>query len=373
MPTEAAAPSDGPAVATAPAGARAKPLPRFLAPLVGFLRRHPIVALLLLTPGIPEYLSASSPLNLLFVHPAVFGLFFAANAAMYLPGALLIREAQIRWHQGGGTVICLGAAYAVAEEGIGLSTMFDPRAMVVGSLGSYGHYLGVNWVWIPGVMMFHIVFSISIPILLFGSAFPEYRGRSLVTRRGLAVALGVLALDLALLLLFVDVGLRFFMGPVLLAAALLALTGLVLLARRLPHDLLARVPTGRPAHPARLALLGAFLLPSTFLLEGLSIRWGIPPAAAVLAELALFAVMLGAALRWGVLASPDRPRLAFIAGALLPVALLGFLGSFPTTGVADVALGYFLLRLWRANPASPGGPSSLGPRPDRAAAAAPPA
>src|SRR5215472_7628498 len=82
-----------------------------------FLRRHPVLCLALLTPGIPEYLSGSSSTSLLLVNPVAFLLFLAINVAMYTPGCLLVREAMVRWRKGWATAIALGAAYAVMEEG----------------------------------------------------------------------------------------------------------------------------------------------------------------------------------------------------------------------------------------------------------------
>src|SRR5205814_10666565 len=50
-----------------------------LSKLVRFLKSHPILFLLLLTPGIPEYLSASSQITLLVVFPPLFFLFLARS------------------------------------------------------------------------------------------------------------------------------------------------------------------------------------------------------------------------------------------------------------------------------------------------------
>ncbi|MGI0128719.1 MAG: hypothetical protein ACREEC_00955, partial [Thermoplasmata archaeon] len=91
-----------------------------------FLKAHPILFLALLTPGIPEYLSGSSAFAAIVLNPFWFVLGLSFNLAMYVPGVLLIREAQVRWNKGWATVLALGAAYAIVEEGIGLSTMCYP-------------------------------------------------------------------------------------------------------------------------------------------------------------------------------------------------------------------------------------------------------
>ncbi len=98
----------------------------------------------------------------------------------------------VRWRKGWGSVLLLGAAYGILEEGIALSTLFNSSAGPVGQLGFYGHWLGVNWVWVAGILPVHMIFSISLPILLLGLALPGTVGKSLLSRRGIRVAYTVL-------------------------------------------------------------------------------------------------------------------------------------------------------------------------------------
>ncbi len=157
-------------------------------------RRHPVVCLLLLSPGIPEYISGSSPTNAIVLNPAMFGFQLAANLGLYGPGVLLVREAMVRWNKGWATVLLLGAAYGILEEGVALSTLFNPNANPVGKLGVYGHWLGVNWVWVAGILPVHMIFSISLPIIAPGAGRARRtRGKSLLSRRGLRVGSVVLA------------------------------------------------------------------------------------------------------------------------------------------------------------------------------------
>ena len=100
----------------------------------GLLKSHPVLLLILLTPGIPEYLSSSSAINALVLNPPLFLFQLLANIGLYGSGALLIREAKVRWNKGWGTVFLLGAAYGILEEGVALSTLFNPHAGPVGSL-----------------------------------------------------------------------------------------------------------------------------------------------------------------------------------------------------------------------------------------------
>src|SRR6266487_3884281 len=84
--------------------------------LVRFLKSHPLLFLLFLTPGIPEYLSASSQLTLLVISPLLFFGLLLANLGLYGSGVILIREAMIRWRKGWASVFLLGVAYGIGRR-----------------------------------------------------------------------------------------------------------------------------------------------------------------------------------------------------------------------------------------------------------------
>ena len=123
-----------------------------------------------------------SQLTLLVISPPLFFGLLLANLGLYGSGVILIREAMIRWKKGWASVFLLGVAYGIVEEGLALWTLFNPLAQPVGVLGFYGHWLGVNWVWTVGLLIFHSVYSIGLPIFLFGLVFPEMKSKSLVSR-----------------------------------------------------------------------------------------------------------------------------------------------------------------------------------------------
>ncbi|HYA11047.1 MAG TPA: hypothetical protein VEH10_05200, partial [Thermoplasmata archaeon] len=166
--------------AGSPNGSASAPATGTSAHLLAALRSRPILCLALLTPGIPEYLSSSSPLLNLVVNPGWFFLGLAINVGQYTAGALLIREALIRWRKGPATGLLLALAYGITEEGLGDNTLFNSTHGADGVLGHFGRFAGVNWVWACGVLAFHVVFSIGLPIVLLGLALPSTRGRSLL-------------------------------------------------------------------------------------------------------------------------------------------------------------------------------------------------
>lgn len=342
-------PSGGPKVApesTREVEGRPGPLRRAL----DLLRRHPVLCLALLTPGIPEYLSSSSSLTLFFLNPAVFAIFLGANLAMYVPGALLIREARVRWGIGWAGVMVLGAAYGILEEGLGLNTLFYSGAGPVGGLGYYGHFLGVNWVFVPGVLMVHIVMSISIPLLLFGFAFPEFDRRPLLSRRGVRVAAAVLGTDILALALLTSRIYHFVPGAVIWGASIAVVAALIALAYRV-RGLRLLPPTDTPTTtPFRLAVLGALLFPVTLLTEAFSEYAAVPPAITVLLVLGWFVLLFAVVWRRIGRSANRRHLLAFATGAVAPVAAFGVLAALPVPVVlaADLAFAGFVRHLWRA-------------------------
>jgi hypothetical protein len=246
--------------------------------------------------------------------------------------------------------LLLGGAYGILEEGVALITLFNPNASVVGGLGSFGHYLGVNTVWVPGVIMVHMVFSIGLPIFLLGMALPETRGRSLLSHRGLQAALGVLALDVLVLFLAIHFGAQLWMGWTLLLGSFGVIAALIYAAYRWPR------PTPPIAGPRTElgglwipAIAGVLLFTGVILCQGLGETWGVP-AAGVIAT--VVTVMLSIGLyAYQNLRGPgqERRQLAFALGLLAPIIVFGALAQFPfdLVLVADVALVVWFSRLLR--------------------------
>ena len=96
-------------------------------PFARLFHRRPILLLLALSPGIPEYLSGSTSFEGLVLNPFAFVLFLGLNLGLYGPGVLLIREAFVRWKKGWASLLLMGAAYVLLEEGTALSTLSSIR------------------------------------------------------------------------------------------------------------------------------------------------------------------------------------------------------------------------------------------------------
>lgn len=163
-----------------------------------------ILLLIVMTPGIPEYMTGSSRLGDLIFNPTSFFLGLAFNIALYSTGALLIRDFAIKFRKGWASILILGLAYGIMEEGISVHTFFIPTGNPVGILGIYGRYLGVDWMWALGISVFHAIFSIGLPILLLSIAYPKYSREPLLGKKSASLVLAIYAIDVVILNLFVN-------------------------------------------------------------------------------------------------------------------------------------------------------------------------
>lgn len=348
--------------------------------IVNFLKSHPVLFLILLTPGIPEYLSGSSNLSLLAFSPLVFYLFLGANVALYGSGVLLIREAMIRWRKGWASVFFLGVAYGIVEEGLALRTLFNPLATQVGNLGVYGRWLGVNWIWTVGLLIFHSVYSIGLPIFLFGLAFPNLKRTSLVSGKGIVTSTVALLISLPVFLLGrVFPGLKkktqasgkgigaciialtidsillqsivnYDPGVGLLLFSTLVVVLLVLAARKLPGDFLKTKSSQPTLSPLKFATLGALLFPASLFTESIAAGANSPPFLTGLVDIAVSAAILLKVFRSMGSSNNQDCKVAFTVGLIMPIAIFGLILTFsfnPLILLGDLFFIFFSRRLWR--------------------------
>ena len=187
-----------------------------------------------LSPVIAEMLSGSAPF-IEWLNPLATATFLG----MYGAGAILVRELAIRWNKGWASIIVLGAAYGIIEEGIAVKSFFDPEWVDLGELATYGRYLEVNWVWTVWLTIYHSMVSIALVLVAFSLIYPEYRGVRLLTEKRFKMVSLIFVVDI----LLSAVGFVYIqdyvppLGWYLVSFAVVA--GLVLLARRLPKRLIS--------------------------------------------------------------------------------------------------------------------------------------
>jgi hypothetical protein len=347
--------------ASVPGGAGPAPGRGFL----GFLRAHPILCLAILTPGIPEYLSTSSSLLTIGTDPFFFLLQLGINVGQYTAGALLIREAMLRWHKGWGSVFLLALAYGITEEGLGDNTLFNSTHGTDGILGSFGRFDGVNWVWSTAVLAFHVIYSIGLPILLLGLALPQTRGRSLVGRQGIGLAFASLIAATSIEMVIVFGTDHFWLGWALLVGSFVAIGALVVAAYRVPADLWTPRHVRPTLGPWPAAAIGFVFFPIAFVLEYDLLYFQIPAYVVILIELVVFAMLLET-VRRGVGRSGNEYLLVQLAlGFVMWQALFGVLltlGLPYTLPLVALAVVFFI-RLRRAYAPRARSREAVGPPP----------
>ncbi len=308
--------------------------------------RLPAIALLLLAPTIPELLTGSTPIAPLVTDPAAFAFSFIGIVALYGTGALLIREFAVVFRKGWASILLLGAAYGIAEEGFAVHTFFAPPGGVVGALGGYGHLFGVNWLWALGLTAFHATYSIALPILLTQLWFPGAKEARWLDR-GLTVGIGGVFLVVVAFWAFL-VG----HGPSLpILAFFLAVEGsLLALATWAPRDLLSVRPGPRRVGRLGLVVAGSlgFDVWVAMLVFSADPRVPAIAAAAVLVgvNLVALAVVLG---RVGQ-EQLDLSKFYFAVGMFAPLFAWDIAVELLFPGILAVSAlyAYLLFRLHRA-------------------------
>jgi 8-oxo-dGTP pyrophosphatase MutT (NUDIX family) len=333
----------------------------------------PALVLFFLAPAVGELLSGSSP-------PAEYfqPLTFLLLSALYGSGAVMARELTFRWGKGWPSLVALGAAYGILEEGLAVKSFFDPGWVDLGPLGVYGRWAGVNWVWSLELTVYHAVFSITVPVVLTGLLFPDRRAQRWTGRHALWWFYGLIA---AVTLLCYSALTPYRPPTSLYVAAFLAAAGLVALARRLPRGGPwwggAPGPEPRPVG-ARWFAAVAFAGTALFFAAAWALpQTTVPPVGAML-------LMAGAVLGAGRLAVRlfrrggdfDRRLWALVSGALGFFILLAPLQELDparpddTSGMTLVAVGTAALLGFVARkrgfhrPEPPPGPRG-GPGPGR--------
>ncbi len=283
----------------------------------------------------------------LVVNPVLFFLLLAANLGLYGSGVILIREAKIRWNKGWASVFLLGAAYGIVEEGLALRTLFNPNSSVVGNLGVYGHWLGVNWVWTIGLLIFHAVFSIGLPIFIFGLAFPELKSKSLVSTKGLGACILALASDSILLSLFVNYWPAEIAGLLIVSSIVVIL--LVVAAKRLPSNFLRTNRTEPRWRPRTFFLIGSVFFIIPVLAGAIAASANLFPPVIMIFDVVAALWLLRVVYRSMGTRVNQIHQVAFAFGLIAPVAIFGLLASasFPLVIINDVFVILFSNRMWR--------------------------
>lgn len=309
--------------------------------------RHtaPAVGLFFLAPLVAEFLLGNLPITLL---PAL-----ALLAPMYGGGALLIREVTRRAGRGVPTMLLLGVAYGLVEEGIATQSLFNPHYVGADLLSvGYVPWLGIAVPWTLFVLTLHAVGSTTVPIAIAELCTRDRRTTPWLGRPGLAVAAALFVVGVVGNAAFQMANDPFRATPAQFAGTVVLAALAVVVGLRLPRR--AGLPGAVPA-PWVVGLIG---LAAGVVGELAPLSYG---GVAVLA--ALWAALAVLAARWSVRAAwTPRHTLAATAAALVTYAWHAFPESpvIPVSTTVDLvgntvfALGALLLigMAWRRTAAA---------------------
>lgn len=282
----------------------------------------PLLVLIVLAPTIAEVLLGDLLLNSTFVPTLLI------NTLLYGSGAILVREIARRFHLGWRGIVVLALAYGVVEEGLVLHSLFNPHFPGLESMGSYGRVAGVNWFWAPYVLGLHMIWSITIPILLTEFLFPKKQSHPWLGRVGLGIDAFVYILICLVLRQFFTSFTHFSASPIEIISTALVVVVLISLALFRVQGL-AAVTRGGGAVPAPwlvglIAFLAGALFFGVFLFfPNVSV---IPALLPILLYGALYVAGMILLRRWSTQSVWSvRHLLALVSGALLNTMIIGFL------------------------------------------------
>ncbi|MGN5632872.1 hypothetical protein [Streptomyces sp. AC154] len=289
-------------------------------------RLRSALGLFLLAPLIGEFLLGNQPITAL---PSVFLL-----APLYGGGALLVREVARRAGRGWPTMILLGAAYALIEEGPVDQMLWNPHYggfdLGAAYAGARVPLLDTSVQLLQDVLTLHTVWSVCVPIALVEAfARDGDRTRPWLGLPGLSATVLVFTAGSGLLALAQVESEDFVATPAQFAAAGV-LIAVLIAAAFLCRPTGARHTTGQGLEVRRTPpapwVVGALSFAVT------SVYWGreylpdeVPAAVPVLGWALLVAAVLVPCVRWARSEGwTGAHRLGLAGGALLTYAWVGF-------------------------------------------------
>lgn len=241
---------------------------------------------------------------------------------LYGVGVLIVREVSIKWKKGWGSILLLGVAYGIIEEGLAVKSFFDPNWMDLGILGTYGRWFGINWVWSFCLTIFHAVYSIAIPILIFSLLFPSLKNKRLLRDKSLRVCF--------IIFLFVVGFICLFMTPYRPSALLYLMTMIivavfVIAAWKVPRGCV----TTRGVKPLMRSIWFGFV-GATFGFLFFFIMYAVPhfvpiPLVPIILEGLLCLTVLLFVVKYSGYTKNSSHKLAFTSGLLSPLIFLAFI------------------------------------------------
>lgn len=248
-----------------------------------------LLLFLIFVPPFVELVSGSAP-PLEFFNPFIYLVF----VLLYGLGALVIREAKVRWNLQWSLVL-LGMVYGIFEEGFLVQSFFNPGHEDMNTLSAYGMYGGLQWPWTIGLTAFHTTISILIPIFIADTLWPEIKNVPILKKKGyIFSALGILLLCLiGFLVVNYSNGHMFAEytpSALLLGLTFLVMSFLVYLAYFLRKSRLNS--SGFLLHPFVLFISGFLLQAINLIMPNRMAEVGVPAEKTIICQLILIVLIL---------------------------------------------------------------------------------
>jgi hypothetical protein len=192
-------------------------------------RFQPAVLLFFLAPLFGEYLLGNLKISEIAYLPFL--------APLYGAGALLIRETSRRTGRGSVTMLLLGVAYGLIEEGLVDQMLFN-RFYFPGQdqiSHTYIPALGMD-AWLTLIVLaMHAIWSTYIPITLVEALFPEWGTEPWLGRKGMILTAILFLLGSAYLCYTISIEENFFASLAQLGGTAVVVVALVMLAFTVRH------------------------------------------------------------------------------------------------------------------------------------------
>ena len=169
----------------------------------------------------------------------------------------------------------------IKSSGLYLMTFFNPNWQDIGILGFYGRFLGVNWVWVVQLTIFHMIYSITIPVVLTHIAFPGVKEESWLSKKALIFVIIIFILCGPIWMLFVIDTYNYIPGIAEYLGFFILTVLLILLAKRAPEELFQKKEVEAPSFKFFL-ILGLIWGVGFFLIAWILPALNVPPLIPIL-------------------------------------------------------------------------------------------
>jgi hypothetical protein len=299
--------------------------PVSIKPLTNSRRIALTLGLFFLSPFVAEYLLGNISISAIAALPFL--------ALMYGCGAILIRE--ITRHRGYGwpTLILMGLAYGILEEGLITQSLFNPSYANANLLSNAAiPELGISAWWTLFVLTLHTVWSTSVPIALIESFMSNRKTTPWLGKVGISITSVLFVVGMILTFYGSYAQGHFLATPTQLISTLIAIFIVIIIAFSIGHVPSALVRGDAP-NPWIIGVV-SLIASSLFMIVREYNAWG-----AVVFWLLLFTIMAFLFLHWSRRKGwGNTHELALAGGALLTYVWHSFIEEpiIGATGSVDL-------------------------------------